>query len=165
MRCFGFEGSETSEEDQITIESVLEKAGWGGQWEEGITGTTMEDTWAKLRGRVEVGERSGFSWGGVEGWGKKAYNYTWITIKIKKKKKRKNSQSPSSVSPWLSHMTATLTMLLTLPVTKLVEGFSLTKQFSATPAGVLNLIQDLSKNSSRSHRLRGQSRKTIHFRC
>ena len=29
----------------------------------------------------------GFSWGGVEGWGEKAYNCNWITIKIKKKKK------------------------------------------------------------------------------
>ena len=40
---------------------------WGGQWEEGITGTTMEDTWTKSRGRVEVGEGGGFSWGEVEG--------------------------------------------------------------------------------------------------
>ena len=28
-----------------------------------------------------------FSWGGVEGWGEKAYNCNWITIKIYKKKK------------------------------------------------------------------------------
>ena len=28
--------------------------GWG-QWEEGITGTTIKDTWTKPRGRVEVG--------------------------------------------------------------------------------------------------------------
>ena len=35
---------------------------------------TMKDTWAKSRGRVEVGEGGGFSWGGVEGWGEKAYN-------------------------------------------------------------------------------------------
>ena len=27
-----------------------------------------------------------FSWGGVEGWGEKAYNCNWITIKIKKKR-------------------------------------------------------------------------------
>ena len=47
--------------------------GWG-QWEEGITGTTIKDTWTKPRGRVEVGEGGGFSWGGVEGWGEKAYN-------------------------------------------------------------------------------------------
>ena len=47
--------------------------GWG-QWEEGIAGTIIKDTWTKPRGRVEVGERGGFSWGGVEGWGEKAYN-------------------------------------------------------------------------------------------
>ena len=29
----------------------------------------------------------GFSWGGVEGWGEKAYNCNWITIKILKKSK------------------------------------------------------------------------------
>ena len=45
--------------------------GWG-QWEEGITGTTMKDTWTKSRGRV--GEGGGFVRGGVEGWGEKAYN-------------------------------------------------------------------------------------------
>ena len=28
----------------------------------------------KIKGRVEVGERGGFSWGGVEGWGEKAHN-------------------------------------------------------------------------------------------
>ena len=27
------------------------------QWGDGITGTTIKDTWTKLRGRVEVGER------------------------------------------------------------------------------------------------------------
>ena len=27
-----------------------------GQWEEGITGTTIKDTWTKSRGRVEVGK-------------------------------------------------------------------------------------------------------------
>ena len=27
--------------------------------------------WTKSRGRVEVGEEGGFSWGGVEGWGGK----------------------------------------------------------------------------------------------
>ena len=47
--------------------------GWG-QWEEGIAGTISKDTWAKSGGRVEVGEGGGFSWGGVEGWGEKAYN-------------------------------------------------------------------------------------------
>ena len=40
--------------------------GWG-QWEEGITGTSIKDTWTKSRGRVKVGEGGGFSWGGV-GW-------------------------------------------------------------------------------------------------
>ena len=37
--------------------------GWG-QWEEGIAGTTIKDTWTKSRGRVEVREGGGFSWGG-----------------------------------------------------------------------------------------------------
>ena len=41
-----------------------------GQWEEGIT--TIKVTWTKSRGRAEVGEGGGFSWGGVEGWGEKA---------------------------------------------------------------------------------------------
>ena len=36
-----------------------------------ITGTIVEDTWTKSRGRVEVGEGGGFSWGGVEGWEKR----------------------------------------------------------------------------------------------
>ena len=45
-----------------------------GQWGEGITGTTIKDTGTKSRGRREVGEDGGFSWGGVEGWGEKAYN-------------------------------------------------------------------------------------------
>ena len=30
--------------------------------------------WMEPRGRVEVGEGGGFTWGGVEGWGEKAYN-------------------------------------------------------------------------------------------
>ena len=34
----------------------------------------MEDTWTKSRGRVEGVEGVGFCWGGVEGWGEKAYN-------------------------------------------------------------------------------------------
>ena len=46
----------------------------------------LKDTWTKSRGRVEVGEGGGFGWGGVEGWGEKAYNCNWITIKIKKKR-------------------------------------------------------------------------------
>ena len=29
----------------------------------------------KPRGRVERWEGGGFTWGGVEGWGEKAYNY------------------------------------------------------------------------------------------
>ena len=33
-----------------------------------------------------MGEGGGFSWGGAEGWGEKAYNCNWITIKIKIKK-------------------------------------------------------------------------------
>ena len=55
---------------------TIARAGVGGQgqWEEGITGTTIKDTWTKPRGRVEVGEGGGFTWGGVEGWGVKAYN-------------------------------------------------------------------------------------------
>ena len=32
-------------------------------------------------GSVEVGERGGFGWGGVEGWGEKAHNCNWIRIK------------------------------------------------------------------------------------
>ena len=54
--------------------------GWG-QWEEGITGTTIKDTWTKSMGRVEVGEGGWFSWGGVEGWAEKAHNCKLITIK------------------------------------------------------------------------------------
>ena len=46
-----------------------------GQSGEGITGTTIKDTRTKSRGRVEVGEGGGLSWGGVEGWGEKAHNY------------------------------------------------------------------------------------------
>ena len=39
-----------------------------GEWEEGFTGTTMEDTWTKSRRRVEAGEgKGGFGWGRVEG--------------------------------------------------------------------------------------------------
>ena len=41
---------------------------------EGFSGTTIKDIWTKPRGRVEVREGGGFSWGGVEGWGEKAYN-------------------------------------------------------------------------------------------
>ena len=45
-----------------------------GTVRKGITGTTIKDTWTKLRGRVEVGEGHGFGRGGMEGWGEKAYN-------------------------------------------------------------------------------------------
>ena len=45
-----------------------------GQWGEGFIGATIKGMWTKFKGRVEVGEGSGFSWGGVEGWGEKAYN-------------------------------------------------------------------------------------------
>ena len=55
------------------------------QWGEGFSGTAIKDTWTKPRGRVERGEGGGFTWGGVEGWGEKAYNCNCITIKKKKK--------------------------------------------------------------------------------
>ena len=48
--------------------------GGQGQWEEGLTGTTIKDTWTKPRGRVEAGEGGGFGWGGVEQWGENADN-------------------------------------------------------------------------------------------
>ena len=47
--------------------------GWG-QWEEGIAGTIIKDTWTKSGRMVEVEEGGGFSWGAVEGWGEKPYN-------------------------------------------------------------------------------------------
>ena len=47
--------------------------GWA-QWEEGITGTTIKDTWTKARVRVEVGEGDRFGWSGVEQWGENADN-------------------------------------------------------------------------------------------
>ena len=43
-----------------------------GHWVEGITRTTIKDTWTKSRGRVEVGEGGVFGWDVVEGWGEKA---------------------------------------------------------------------------------------------
>ena len=43
-----------------------------GQWGEGVSGTTIKDTWRKSRGRVEAGEGGGLGWGGVEGGGEKA---------------------------------------------------------------------------------------------
>ena len=66
----------------------------GGQWEEAITGTTIKDTWTKPGGRVEVGEGGGFSCGGVEGLGERAYNCNRITIKkffLKRKHLRNHS--------------------------------------------------------------------------
>ena len=40
-----------------------------------VTGSIpSKDTWKKPRGRVEAREGGGFGWGGVEGWGEKAYN-------------------------------------------------------------------------------------------
>ena len=45
-----------------------------GQWGKEFSGTTMKDTWTKSRGRVKVGERGGFSCGGVEGWGENTDN-------------------------------------------------------------------------------------------
>ena len=42
--------------------------------EEGITGTTIKDTWSKSRWRVELGEGCGVNGGGVEGWVEKAYD-------------------------------------------------------------------------------------------
>ena len=45
-----------------------------GQWGEGITRTTIKDTWTKSRRKVEVGEEGGFGRGGVEGWGENADN-------------------------------------------------------------------------------------------
>ena len=45
-----------------------------GQCGEGFIGTTIKDTRTKLRGRVEAGDRGGFGWGGVEGWGENADN-------------------------------------------------------------------------------------------
>ena len=53
-----------------------------GQRGEGITGTTIKDTWTKPRGMVEAGEGGGFGWGGVVGWREKAYNCNLRTIKI-----------------------------------------------------------------------------------
>ena len=67
-----------------------------GQWGEGITGTTIKDTWRKSRARLEVWEGGGFSCGWLEGSGEKAYNSNWIIIKfslkdrtVGKKEKRK----------------------------------------------------------------------------
>ena len=37
-----------------------------GQWGEGITGTTIKDTWTKSRGRMEEGREKGLA--GVGWW-------------------------------------------------------------------------------------------------
>ena len=42
-----------------------------GQWGKGFSGTTIKDTWTKLRRRVEAGEGSGSGWGGGGGGGEK----------------------------------------------------------------------------------------------
>ena len=44
--------------------------GWG-QWEEGIAGAIIKDTWTKSGGMVGVGEGGGFTWGGGGGKGRK----------------------------------------------------------------------------------------------
>ena len=46
---------------------------------------SIKDTWTKSRGRVEVGEGGGFSWGGVEG-DKKKKN---LTNETKSRKSRR----------------------------------------------------------------------------
>ena len=42
------------------------------QYTDQFTGTTIKDTWTKIKGGV--GEGGGFGWGGLEGWGEKAHN-------------------------------------------------------------------------------------------
>ena len=41
-----------------------------GQWEEGIAGTIIKDTWTKSGGMMGVGEGGGFSGGGGREGGK-----------------------------------------------------------------------------------------------
>ena len=43
-----------------------------GQWGEGITGTTVKDTWTKTKG--EGGSKGGREEGGGEGWGENSDN-------------------------------------------------------------------------------------------
>ena len=45
-----------------------------GQWGEGFSGTAINDTWTKPRGRVGTREGGGFGLGGVEGCGENADN-------------------------------------------------------------------------------------------
>ena len=49
---------------------------------------------------MERGEGGGFTWGGVEGWGEKAYNCNCITMKkyIYIKKKRQLEYLPTKTS-------------------------------------------------------------------
>ena len=49
--------SETAAPAGILILALKERD--PGQWEEGITGTTIKDTWTKSRGRVEWGREVG----------------------------------------------------------------------------------------------------------
>ena len=51
--------------------TIARAEGVRGQWEEGITGTTIKDTWMKSRGRVEVGEGGGVQLGWGRGMGRK----------------------------------------------------------------------------------------------
>ena len=44
-----------------------------------------------------MGEGGGFSWGGVEGWGEKAYNCIWITIKIKNNKDKETEKKKNKL--------------------------------------------------------------------
>ena len=50
----------------ISLSSGQGGVRWG-QWEEGIAGTIIKDTWTKVGGMVGVGEGGGFSGGGREG--------------------------------------------------------------------------------------------------
>ena len=51
------------------------------QWGEGLSGTTVKDTWTKARGRVEAREGDGIGWGQGEWWGENADNCNLTTIK------------------------------------------------------------------------------------
>ena len=55
----------------------------------------------KIKGEGGDGGGRGFGWGGVEGWGEKAYNCNWITIKfLKKEKKIKVKIKKKKASMW-----------------------------------------------------------------
>ena len=47
---------------------------------------------------MERGEGGGFTWGGVEGWGEKAYNCNCITIKKIKKNKKKIKKERTQIN-------------------------------------------------------------------